>query len=80
VAAADLRQLEDEQAAWPTLIYPLRDLLGFAVWAASYLGDKTQYHGGAYSLGVGGRFKAISTSGGADLPGGKLPDAPARGK
>ena len=84
MAAVVLWALEDEQAAWPTLIYPLRDLLGFAVWAASYLGDKTQYHGGAYSLGVGGRFRAIntaiSTSGDADLPGGNLPDAPARGK
>ena len=80
MAAVVLWALEDEQAAWPTAIYPLRDLLGFAVWAASYLGDKTQYHGGAYSLGVGGRFKAIGTNGGAELPGVKLPDAPARGK
>ncbi len=80
MAAVVLWALEDEQAAWPTAIYPLRDLLGFAVWVASYLGDKMQYHGGAYSLGVGGRFEAIGTNGGAELPGGKLPDAPARGK
>jgi ceramide glucosyltransferase len=84
MAAVVLWALEDEQAKKPTLIYPLRDLLGFAVWVASYMGDTMQYHGGAYSLGVGGRFERVDrkpkTGGGADLPGGKLPDAPARGK
>jgi ceramide glucosyltransferase len=84
MAAVVLWALEDEQAAKPTAIYPLRDLLGFAVWVASYIGDTMQYHGGAYSLGVGGRFERVdrkSKSGGsANLPGGKLPDATARGK
>ena len=45
----------------PTLIYPLRDLLGFAVWVASYMGSTMRYHGGAYSLGVGGRFEPVET-------------------
>ena len=84
MAAVVLWALEDEQAKKPTLIYPLRDLLGFAVWVASYMGDTMQYHGGAYSLGVGGRFERVDpkpkADGGANLPGGKLPDAPARGK
>jgi ceramide glucosyltransferase len=81
MAAAVLWALEDEQPGKPTLIYPLRDLLGFAVWIASYIGDTMQYHGGAYSLGVGGRFEPAPRKGsGANLPGGKLPDAPARGK
>jgi ceramide glucosyltransferase len=83
MAAVVLWALEDEQAAWPTFIYPLRDLLGFAVWVASYMGDRMQYHGGAYSLGVGGRFEPIQRrpkpSTGADLPGGKVPDAHVRG-
>jgi ceramide glucosyltransferase len=84
MAAGVLWALEDEQAAKPTLIYPLRDLLGFAVWVASYMGDRMTYHGGDYLLGVGGRFEPVGQKakrdGGADLPGGKLPDAPARGK
>jgi ceramide glucosyltransferase len=81
MAAVVLWALEDEQAGKPTFIYPLRDLLGFAVWVASYMGDRMQYHGGAYSLGVGGRFEPVERKpkrdGGADMPGGKLPDAPA---
>jgi len=84
MAAVMLWALEDEQAGKPTLIYPLRDLLGFAVWVASYMGDRMQYHGGAYSLGVGGRFEPVERkakpSSGANLPGGKLPGAPLRGK
>jgi ceramide glucosyltransferase len=59
MAAGVLWALEDEQAGWPTAIYPLRDLLGFAVWVASYMGSTMQYHGGAYSLGVGGRFEPV---------------------
>lgn len=82
MAAVVLWALEDEQAAKPTLIYPLRDLLGFAVWVASYMGDRMQYHGGAYSIGADGRFEPVEskTGGGSNLPGGKLPDAPVRGK
>src|SRR5947209_2277243 len=60
MAAVVLWALEDEQATKPILIYPLRDLLGFAVWVASYMGNRMQYHGGRYSLGPGGRFEAIS--------------------
>jgi ceramide glucosyltransferase len=84
MAAVVLWALEDEQAGKPILIYPLRDLLGFAVWVGSYMGDTMQYHGGAYSLGVDGRFERVErktkTPTGANLPGGKLPDASARGK
>jgi len=84
MAGVVLWALEDEQAVKPTVIYPLRDSLGFAVWVASYMGDRMTYHGGDYLLGVGGRFVPVGQKAkrddGADLPGGKLPDAPARGK
>jgi ceramide glucosyltransferase len=80
MAAVVLWALEDEQAGKPTLIYPLRDLLGFAVWVASYMGDTMQYHGGAYSLGVGGRFERVERKPKPGMPGEKLPDAPVRGK
>jgi len=80
LAAVVLWALEDEQAVKPTLIYPLRDLLGFAVWVASYMGDEMQYHGGKYSLGPGGRFEPVEQKpSGSDMPGGKLPDAHVRG-
>jgi ceramide glucosyltransferase len=59
MAAVVLWAIEDEQAGKPTLIYPLRDLLGFAVWVASYMGSTMHYHGGAYVLGVGGRFERV---------------------
>jgi ceramide glucosyltransferase len=83
LAGGVLWALQDEQAAKPALIYPLRDLLGFVVWVASYMGDRMRYHGGAYSISADGRFVPVERkpkSSGTGLPGGKLPDAPARGK
>lgn len=59
MAAAVLWALEDENAAKPVLIYPLRDLLGFFVWIASYIGSNAQYHGGTYSIGPDGRFRRV---------------------
>jgi len=59
MAAGVLAALEDEQSGWPTLIYPLRDLLGFAVWVASYIGSTMVYHGGEYSLDPDGRFEPL---------------------
>ncbi len=59
MAGVVLWALGDEQPAWPVAIYPLRDLLGGAVWVASYLGSRMRYHGGAYELEAGGRFRAV---------------------
>lgn len=59
MAAVVLWALEDEEAAFPVLIYPLRDLLGGVLWLSSYLGSTTQYHGGAYQLGSGGKFRVV---------------------
>jgi ceramide glucosyltransferase len=79
MAAAVLWALGDEQPGKPTLIYPLRDLLGFTVWVASYMGDRMQYHGGAYSIGRDGRFVRVEPKRkSADGP--NLPTAPVRGK
>ncbi len=63
MAAVVLWALEDEQPLKPTAIYPLRDLLGFAVWVASYMGSRMVYHGGRYSLGPGGRFEPVPETG-----------------
>lgn len=59
MAAAVLRALGDEQPGIPVLIYPLRDLIGWVVWMSSYLGSTAQYHGGAYQLGPGGKFRVV---------------------
>lgn len=63
MAGVVLWALEDEQPARPIAIYPLRDLLGFAVWVASYIGNSMVYHGGRYSLGRDGRFKRLPEKG-----------------
>ena len=77
MAAVVLWALGDDQAAKPVLIYPLRDLLGFGVWVASYIGDRMQYHGGSYAIGRDGRFERIDRSA---PTGAGLPSAPVQGK
>jgi ceramide glucosyltransferase len=39
-------------------IYPLRDLLGSALWIGSYGGEKFYYRGKVYTLKPGGRVEA----------------------
>jgi len=62
LAGVVLWALEDDQPLKPVLLYPIRDLLGFAVWIASYLGSTMQYHGGAYNLGPEGRLSPVRPS------------------
>jgi ceramide glucosyltransferase len=79
MAAGVLWALRDEQFALPTLIYPLRDLLGWVVWVASYVGSRMQYHGGLYSISQDGRFERIEP--GAPEPvRPEIAGAPVRGK
>ncbi|HKO19413.1 MAG TPA: glycosyltransferase [Acidobacteriaceae bacterium] len=75
MAAVVLWALEDEQPAKSILIYPLRDLLGFAVWVASYIGSNTRYHGGTYAIGPDGRFRRVDQPLASGTP--NLPEAPA---
>jgi ceramide glucosyltransferase len=42
------------------LLYPLRDLLGFGYWAASYLNDKIVWRGEIYQLIAGGRMRSTA--------------------
>ena len=78
LAAIVLWALEDDEALRPTLFYPLRDLLGFAVWIASYFGSTMQYHGGAYDLGPDGRFHRVDKPAVASgVSGDTIPGAPA---
>ncbi len=56
-AAVMLRALGAERTAWQTLIYPLRDLLGFIVWCCSYLPADTRYHGTRFTIMADGTLK-----------------------
>ena len=53
-AVRDARSLRD---CW---LYPLRDLLGFAFWLASYCSDKIRWRGERYRLEVGGKMVRIT--------------------
>lgn len=59
MAAAVLWALGEERPGPLAAVYPVRDLLGAAVWVASYVGSTMHYHGGAYELGPGGRFRPV---------------------
>jgi ceramide glucosyltransferase len=51
----------DPRAIRYALIYPVRDLLGFVLWAASYLGGSTfNWRGELYRFTPGGRIVAAS--------------------
>jgi hypothetical protein len=51
--------LRDRQALWWSWLYPVRDLLGFCVWCASFAGREIVWRGEHYVLGEGGRMQAI---------------------
>lgn len=57
-AGSILRVLDDPDWLYFTLIYPLRDLLGFLLWLGSYGGDRFYYRGKIYRLRGTGRVEA----------------------
>jgi ceramide glucosyltransferase len=57
-AVAILRALGDADWLHGMLLYPLRDLLGSVLWAASYSGDNFYYRGKVYKLKDGGKVEA----------------------
>jgi ceramide glucosyltransferase len=46
--------------SWFNLIvlYPVRDLMGFFFWAASYMGSKILWRGRVFQLSPGGKMRA----------------------
>jgi ceramide glucosyltransferase len=56
-AGAVLRVMGDEGWLRGMMIYPLRDLLGSALWLGSYGGDRFYYRGKIYRLRHGGRVE-----------------------
>jgi ceramide glucosyltransferase len=57
-AAAILTALGDSEWVSNTAIYPLRDVLGWILWVASYGGENFYYRGKIYKLKEGGRVEA----------------------
>jgi ceramide glucosyltransferase len=57
-AGAILSVLGDPDRVFSTLIYPLRDVLGFVLWVGSYGGENFYYRGKIYKLKDGGRVEA----------------------
>src|SRR5438270_1097225 len=56
-AGAILRAMGDEGWIRGMLLYPLRDLLGWALWLGSYGSDKFYYRGKIYTWKGGGRVE-----------------------
>ena len=40
------------------VLYPIRDLMGFGFWAASYLGSRILWRGRVFQLLPGGKMRA----------------------
>jgi ceramide glucosyltransferase len=57
-AGAILTILGDLNRIYNALIYPLRDVLGSMLWAASYGGERFYYRGKIYKLKEGGRVES----------------------
>jgi ceramide glucosyltransferase len=57
-AGAILTVLGDRDWLYNALIYPLRDVLGSLLWAASYGGENFYYRGKIYKLKDGGRVES----------------------
>ncbi len=58
--------LRDPRALYWCWLYPLRDLQGFVVWAASFLSHKFYWRGEAYRFTAEGRIIAEERSGRAE--------------
>ncbi|MGA2904053.1 MAG: hypothetical protein ABSD98_09495 [Candidatus Korobacteraceae bacterium] len=54
-------------------LYPLRDLLGFCTWVASFTGNKFFWRGEPYEFGQDGRIRPVQRS--LDFLGERLPQA-----
>jgi ceramide glucosyltransferase len=48
--------MRDRRSLWLCWLYPLRDLMGFGVWTASFFGKTFFWRGETYQFGNGGRI------------------------
>jgi ceramide glucosyltransferase len=58
--AAGSRVVRDPSWFGLYVLYPIRDLMGFGLWAASYFSSKIVWRGKQYELLAGGRMRAIN--------------------
>ncbi|WP_263356413.1 glycosyltransferase [Acidicapsa ligni] len=56
--AAGRLVVHDESSFGLFMLYPIRDLMGFGFWAASYVSSRILWRGRVYQLLSGGRMKA----------------------
>ena len=54
--------VRDPNALKQCWLYPLRDLMGFFFWAASYRNSEVVWRGERYRLTMGGKMTRISES------------------
>jgi ceramide glucosyltransferase len=54
--------LRDPRSLWLCWLYPLRDLLGFCTWVASFTGNKFLWRGEPYQFGQDGRITPVQRS------------------
>jgi len=52
--------IHDQRSLRYCWLYPLRDLMGFGFWLASYLSDKIQWRGERYRFQIGGKMVKIT--------------------
>jgi ceramide glucosyltransferase len=58
------------------LLHPLRDLMGFGYWLASYSSNRILWRGQEYELLQDGMMRAVGTAGGRDANGVSGSDKP----
>ena len=57
--AAGHKVVQDRNLADLFLLYPIRDLMGFGFWAASYLSSRILWRGRLFELTEGGRMRPV---------------------
>ena len=65
--------LRDPRCLWLCWLYPLRDLLGFCTWVASFIGNKFLWRGEPYEFGQDGRITPVQRA--LDFLGEHVPQA-----
>jgi ceramide glucosyltransferase len=55
------RVLDDRKALTRCWLYPIRDLIGFATWIATWFGNQMVFRGEKYILLKGGKIQRLSS-------------------
>jgi ceramide glucosyltransferase len=71
--------VQDRNARQRCWLYPVRDLLGFAIWCSSFFGSGIVWRGERYTLEPGGRMRSMDPRDGRGADLGPEASAPSRG-